>query len=182
MMNTKRIAFALVALVLVFAVSCDGAAPTPKHTHAVGKKHAAVASTCTAKGSVEWYECVDETCTEKLDAEANVLETIEVDVNPTAHAKGTDHAAVGGTCQTKGTLAYWECANGCTAKLDADGNVLESIEGELDPINHESTSTYAVDYNVLNHKVYTSCCDSEVTTEHHTTAVGTCSACGHVFD
>jgi len=48
------------------------------------------------------------------------------------HSVGTKHDAVSGTCQTKGTIEYYECSNsGCTVKLDKDGNVLESVEGEF---------------------------------------------------
>lgn len=43
------------------------------------------------------------------------------------HALGTYHAEVPATCMTGGTKAYYECANGCESKLDADGNEITDI-------------------------------------------------------
>lgn len=53
------------------------------------------------------------------------------------HTKGTYHSAVEGNCVDKGTVAYYDCVNGCACKLDADGNVLTSIEGTLQANDHK---------------------------------------------
>lgn len=138
MKNIRNITLALIAVLLVafFAVSCDDASLNDlirhgDHTHVLGTKHEAVASTCMAKGSVEWYECEDETCLAHLDADCNELKTVEVGVDPNAHSKGTNHPSTAGDCQTKGTIEYWDCSNGCGSKIDADCKALSSIEGML---------------------------------------------------
>ncbi|MBQ0070629.1 MAG: Ig domain-containing protein [Spirochaetales bacterium] len=151
MKNIRNIALALVAVLLVgfLAVSCDEASLNNlirhgDHTHVLGANHKAVASTCMAKGSVEWYECEDETCLAHLDADCKELKTIEVDIDPNAHAKGTNHASTNGDCQTKGTIEYWDCSNGCGSKIDADCKALPSIEGMLGShakgTHHEATA------------------------------------------
>ena len=62
------------------------------------------------------------------------FETDTIPATGHIHVKGTKHDALPGTCIAKGTIEYYECT-GCNAKLDAQGNVLESIEGEYGPHN-----------------------------------------------
>ncbi|MBQ0070869.1 MAG: hypothetical protein KBS81_03300 [Spirochaetales bacterium] len=57
------------------------------------------------------------------------------------HTLGTEHEAVKGTCQAKGELAYWDC-KGCDSKLNEQGVVLESIEGEVDLNNHAGVGVW----------------------------------------
>ncbi|MBQ0071364.1 MAG: hypothetical protein KBS81_05850 [Spirochaetales bacterium] len=120
--NAKLVALALVAVFLIFAVSC--APEAKKHDHAVGKKQEALASTCKTKGSIEWYQC----------------------------------------------------AGGCDAKWDENGVVLEAIEGELDPENHEGTPYWP--FQIPPHEEVYGCCDA-VKTEatSHVYQAGYC-VCG----
>ncbi|MBQ0071921.1 MAG: Ig domain-containing protein [Spirochaetales bacterium] len=116
----KLVALALVAMLLVFAVSC-----TPEHVH----------------------------------------------------EKGAEHEAVGGTCKTPGTLAYWDCT-GCAEKLDAEGNVMVSIEGTVDPSVHpvDATSTWTKDDD--KHEETYDCCGAVKTAEaSHSYVEGFC-VCG----
>lgn len=53
------------------------------------------------------------------------------------HKAAQKHEAVEGTCTMPGTIEWYSCeTEGCDAKLDADSNVLTSIEGEISPDNH----------------------------------------------
>jgi|GEM_PF-6244271 len=42
------------------------------------------------------------------------------------HEKGEHHNANNATCTTEGNVEYWDCKN-CSSKLDAEGNVIESV-------------------------------------------------------
>lgn len=80
------------------------------------------------------------------------------------HAKGMFHQAVASTCVTNGTVAYYECAKStCLVKLDKDGNPLATIEAELDPANHEGTTTWTK--TAATHKETYDCCDAVKTSE-----------------
>ncbi len=81
------------------------------------------------------------------------------------HAKGTFHAAVAGTCVTKGTIAYYDCAKStCEVKLDEGGNPVASIEGGLDPSNHTGTATTWTK-TATTHKETYACCGGVKTAE-----------------
>ncbi len=85
MKMTKMIALALVAVLLVFAVSC---APEAKkeHVHAKGTHHEAL-GTCRTAGAPEYWEC--EGCAEWLDEDGSVLASKEDVKNPTNHDSST---------------------------------------------------------------------------------------------
>ena len=75
------------------------------------------------------------------------------------------HAAVPGTCGTKGTIEYWECECG---KKFSDSNLtaeVTSIEGELDPDNHVKDDTKHTD-------AIQSTCSSHGTVEYWTCLCG----------
>jgi len=75
------------------------------------------APTCTDKGE-KTFHC---TVCDKDDA----VKTEEIAA--LGHALGTLHPATG-TCTTGRTLEYYDCANGCGNKLDADKNVIADID------------------------------------------------------
>lgn len=79
---TKIVAFALVAMLLVFAVSCAPEAEK-KHVHEKGTPHDAVVGTCRTKGALAYWDCTG--CDAKLDADSNVLASIETPKNPSNH-------------------------------------------------------------------------------------------------
>lgn len=136
------------------------------HTHAKGTYHEAVAGTCQTKGTVEYYDCVKETCEEKLDAEGNPLSSIE---GGYGHALGTKNEAVEGTCVTKSTIEYYDCVNeDCTKKLDKDLNVLALIEGELNPANHTGTATTWTKVAWFHKETYDCCGAEKVELRYHT--------------
>lgn len=58
------------------------------HEHKTGMKHEAVSGNCVDKGTIEWYECIDEECSCWLDKDGNELASIEGTINPENH-KGT---------------------------------------------------------------------------------------------
>lgn len=60
-----------------------------EHIHKVGTKHNAVASTCTAKGNIEYYDCIKTTCSVKLDKDSNVLTSIEKQLDVANHSGKT---------------------------------------------------------------------------------------------
>ncbi|MBQ0071442.1 MAG: hypothetical protein KBS81_06260 [Spirochaetales bacterium] len=86
MKMTKMIALALVAVLLVFAVSCDDSATSKKHVHAKGTHHEAL-GTCRTAGAPEYWEC--EGCAEWLDEDGSVLASKEDVKNPTNHDSST---------------------------------------------------------------------------------------------
>ena len=102
---------------------------------------------------------------EKICSVCDYKETASIANLEHVHAKGTLHEAVAGTCKTKGTIAYYDCAKStCEVKLDAEGNPLASIEGELDPANHEGTETTWTK-TVSTHKETYDCCNVVKTAE-----------------
>lgn len=77
------------------------------------------------------------------------------------HTKGTHREAVASTCKTKGTIAYYDCTRTtCEVKLDAEGNPLAKIEGELDPANHEGIATAFEAIDTDSHKEIYKCCNA----------------------
>ncbi len=81
------------------------------------------------------------------------------------HKKGTFHDAVAGTCNTKGTVAHYDCAKStCSVKLDAAGNPLSTTDGALDPANHAGSATTWTK-TAATHKETYDCCDAVKTAE-----------------
>lgn len=54
------------------------------------------------------------------------------------HEKGTKHDAVEGNCVDKGVLEYYDCAKGCSKKLDKTGAVITNTEGTTNPSKHKT--------------------------------------------
>ncbi|MBQ0070775.1 MAG: hypothetical protein KBS81_02795 [Spirochaetales bacterium] len=78
---TKIVALALVAALLVFAVSC--APEAEKHVHQKGTEHKAISGTCMHKGTLAYWECTG--CDAKLDADGIVMESTEGTLNADNH-------------------------------------------------------------------------------------------------
>lgn len=81
-----------------------------------------------------WHACAAEGCIDHIyDVGTHSFErgicTVcgYADPDYHEHALGTYHAEVPATCMAAGTKAYYECANGCESKLDADGNEITDI-------------------------------------------------------
>ena len=101
----------------------------PAHTHEVGTKHEAVAPTCTADGTIEWYSCTDPTCEAYLDAAGNELESI---VDP---ALGHDFSG-DAVSNNDGTHSFL-CVNGCNEYGGAAPCVDELVDGKCDICGQE---------------------------------------------
>lgn len=96
------------------------------HVHSKGEYHSEVASTCTTKGNVEYYDCTKEGCEIKLDEAGNPIDDVEKGY--TFHEPGTWHEPVAGTCVQMATVGYYDCLN-CSAYLDEYGDEIYSIWG-----------------------------------------------------
>lgn len=126
--------------------------PKLPHTHVKGTKHEAVPGTCIAKGTIEYYECTG--CDAKLDAQGNVLESIEGEYGE--HGELIPHAWVPAKCLTDGMEAYYECSLCHRAWYDED---LKEEVGDKDDLVIEHPGHMYVDTDwetngPANHKHY----------------------------
>lgn len=121
------------AYVFVMPASDVTVTVTYQHVHAKGTHHEKIEPTCVTAGKREYWDCTG-TCGKKLDKDGNVINLMteeELQLPSLGHALGTKHDAVAATCSKKGTVEYYDCANGCGSKLDGNKNVLKNIETEF---------------------------------------------------
>ncbi|MCQ2583660.1 MAG: DUF6273 domain-containing protein [Treponema sp.] len=82
--------------------------PKLNHIHSKGTHHNAVAGTCITNGTLEYYDCVKETCDVKLNADGYQLYSIDDGLAPANH-EGTS------TTWTKTATTHKETYNCCGA-------------------------------------------------------------------
>ena len=104
--------------------------------------HEAAAHTCTADGTIEYWEC---SVCGKYFSDPNGTTEITNIVDPNDPALGhtlTYHDAVPHTCTTDGNVEYWDCSVCGKNFSDADGKT--EIDNIVDPAKHSLTHHEAV--------------------------------------
>ena len=104
--------------------------------------HDAAAHTCTADGTIEYWEC---SVCGKYFSDPNGTTEITNIVDPNDPALGhtlTYHDAVPHTCTTDGNVEYWDCSVCGKNFSDADGKT--EIDNIVDPAKHSLTHHEAV--------------------------------------
>ncbi len=99
--------------------------------------HEAAAHTCTADGTIEYWEC---SVCGKYFSDPNGTTEITNIVDPNDPALGhtlTHHDAVPHTCTTDGNVEYWDCSVCGKNFSDADGKT--EIDNIVDPAKHSLT-------------------------------------------
>lgn len=114
---------------------------------------------CGAEGPDNGYEC-------NTDGENGACSVCGYKAEHT-HIKGTEHEAKAATCTEAGTKEYWDCT-GCDAKLDSEGNVLESIV-DTEATGHDWSDGNGICKNDANHVC-----------SHPNVEDGKCTTCGNV--
>lgn len=81
--------------------------------HRAGEKHEATEGTCSTPGTIEWYSCTTEGCDAKLDADGNVLASVEGTVSPDRHTWNNGEITKEATEEEDGIMLYTclECGN-----------------------------------------------------------------------
>ena len=128
--------------------------------------HSAVDATCTAAGSVEYWQCA--VCGGYfLDAAGISSTTKEGIVVAAIGHKLTHHAAVNATCTAAGNLEYWECSRCNGLFLNAAGTSATTAEDVAVP---------ATGHSLVHHAAVDATCAAAGNVEYWA-----CSACGGFF-
>lgn len=113
---------------------------TVKHEHTTGDQVAAVAPTCTDKGSVAYYECI--VCHEKFEDKAATKPLSSIEISANGHS-GIKTDAVDSSCTVQGNNAYWTCGDCGKVFSDEACTVETTVEAEKLPVaGHDTEVKY----------------------------------------
>ena len=144
----------------------------------------AVAPTCSAKGTVEHFECT--VCNEWFDADGLAIleEDRTVAINADNHKFSAWNTAVEATCTQTGTVAHKQCTL-CNKYFGSDG-VTEIVDITIDTIAHTYGETWKTDGN--NHWRECTCGHKGYVEEHNPDRANAtetdpikCTVCGYVI-
>lgn len=105
-------------------VTCEHEEVLEKRPHVFDEKNKVVVDSTADEPGSETVTCI--ICGYKF--------VTMIPLKPHDHELGEFHLAAEGTCVKKGNTYYYDCAKkGCTAKIDYEGNELESVETVYGP-------------------------------------------------